>query len=40
MFNDIEENKNEIIIKNKSIGITLSNNKMKSILFGCKGYYN
>lgn len=38
--NNLEEDGNGFIDKEKSIGITISDNKTKSILFAVKGYYN
>lgn len=39
MINDIEEDDVGFISKKLSIGVYSPNNKMESILFGCKGYY-
>lgn len=39
MLTDLEEDENGFISKSQSIGVYVPYNKMESILFGCKGYY-
>lgn len=39
MLSDIEEDDNGFISKSKSIGVYSPDNRMESILFGCKDYY-
>lgn len=40
VINDLEKDGNEFISRSRSIGISVSNGQMRSILFGSKGYYS